>query len=50
MSQIEYSNNTGKNPPKTCILPGEWQKKSEKIGLVHMPGNKTINLRKFRQI
>ena len=26
------------------------KKKSEKIGLVHMPGNKTINLRKFRQI
>jgi hypothetical protein len=23
LSQIEYSKDTGKNHPKTCILPGE---------------------------
>ena len=43
LSQKEHSNDTGKNSPKTCSLSGEWQK-MWKIGLVHMPGNKRINI------
>lgn len=49
LSQIEHSNNTGKNPPK-CVFYQVNSKQMKTIGLIHMSGKKTINLHKLRQI